>query len=163
MIVVSDTTPLNYIVLIGEAEILPALFDRVVIPPAVASELVHARTPELVRTWMSSPPSWLEVHSPAFSAAHELNYLGAGEREAILLAEELRAEWLIIDDYEGRVEANRHRIPVIGTVRVLDEAADRQLIKLAEVLTKLQRTSFFLSPDLVRWLLDRDAVRPPHR
>jgi predicted nucleic acid-binding protein len=160
MIVVSDTTPLNYFVLIGEADILPTLFGRVVIPPAVAAELLHAHTPELVRSWMSSPPSWLEVHAPTLHKADELNYLGAGERQAILLAEELRAEWLIIDEYKGRVEANRRKLPVIGTVRVLDEAADRQLIKLPDVLTKLQRTSFFLSPDLVRWLLNRDAVRP---
>jgi|HubBroStandDraft_6_1064221.scaffolds.fasta_scaffold1717748_1 predicted nucleic acid-binding protein len=54
---------------------------------------------------MSSPPSWLEVRSPTSPKADELDYLGAGEREAILLAEELRAEWLIIDDYEGRIEA----------------------------------------------------------
>ncbi len=145
--------------LIGAAEILPSMFDRVVIPPAVASELLHARTPELVRSWMSSPPSWLEAHSPTLPKADELDFLGAGERETILLAEELRADWLIIDDYEGRIEANRRKLPVIGTVRVLDEAAERQLIGLAEALTKLQKTSFFLSPDLLRWLLERDAGR----
>jgi hypothetical protein len=77
--------PLNYFVLIGEAGILPALFDRVAIPPAVASELLHARTPELVRSWMSSPPSWLEIDSPLLHKAGELDYLGAGEREAIMM------------------------------------------------------------------------------
>lgn len=44
MIAVSDTSPLNYLALIGEIELLPRIFTRVLIPPAVISELHHART-----------------------------------------------------------------------------------------------------------------------
>jgi predicted nucleic acid-binding protein len=159
MIVTADATPLNYFVLIGQAGILSALFGQVVIPPAVASELQRPRAPELVRAWMTSPPPWLEVRSIARPKTDDLDYLGAGEREAILLAEEIHADWLIIDDYEGRLEANRRMLPVIGTLRVLDEAAERQLINLPEVIAKLQKTTFYLSPDLLQWLLDRHAGR----
>jgi predicted nucleic acid-binding protein len=159
MIAISDTTPLNYLVLIGHAGILPVLFEKVAIPVAVASELQRARTPEIVRAWMSSPPAWLETRSITTSKAEALDYLGGGEREAILLAEEMGADWLIVDDYEGRLEANRRSLPVIGTLRVLDEAARRQLIDLPEVLTKLKETTFYLSPDLMHWLLDRHGKR----
>jgi len=159
MIAISDTTPLNYLVLIGHAGILPILFEKVVIPAAVASELRRARTPEVVRAWMSSPPPWLETRSIATSTTEALDYLGAGEREAILLAEEIGADWLIVDDYEGRLEANRRNLPVIGALRVLDEAARRQLIDLPEVLRKLKETTFYLSPDLMQWLLDRHKKR----
>lgn len=62
---------------------------------------------------MSSPPSWLEVRSVATAQTASLDHLGAGEREAILLAEEMHADWLIMDDYEGRLEANR-RTQAVG-------------------------------------------------
>lgn len=44
MIVVADTTPVNYLVLLGHIEVLPALYGRVMIPESVRDELVHART-----------------------------------------------------------------------------------------------------------------------
>ena len=54
-IVVADTSPIRYLVVIGEIEILPALFGPVIIPTVVRDELTHPRAPEAVRTWMPSP------------------------------------------------------------------------------------------------------------
>ena len=65
MIVVSDTSPLNYLVLIGHVDVLPALFERVVTPPAVIAEMLHPGAPTPVREWASTPPQWLEVVAPA--------------------------------------------------------------------------------------------------
>ena len=65
MIVVADTTPLNYLILINEVDVLPKLYGRVVIPPAVQEELTHSRAPANVTAWIAQPPSWLEVLSPA--------------------------------------------------------------------------------------------------
>ena len=59
--IVSDTTPLNYLVLIDAVDLLPRLYQRVLIPPAVRDELTRPKTPETVRLWMIQPPSWLEV------------------------------------------------------------------------------------------------------
>jgi predicted nucleic acid-binding protein len=159
LIVIADTGPLNYLILVGEAEILRKLFGHVVIPTAVSKELQRERTPEVVRKWMGTPPAWLEIRSVDSAKAVELDYLGLGEREAILLAEEVRADWLIIDDYAGRQEAARRNLPVMGTLRVLDEAATRSLINLTEIITRLQQTTFYLSAELIQWLLDRDAKR----
>lgn len=64
MLVVTDTTPINYLVLIGHVEILPSLYSRVVIPPAVVGDLQHPRTPEIVRAWIVAPPSWCTIQSP---------------------------------------------------------------------------------------------------
>ena len=58
MIVVSNTSPLNYLILIDAIDILPVLFDRVVVPESVANELAHDRAPEDVQSWISDPPSW---------------------------------------------------------------------------------------------------------
>lgn len=78
MTVISDTTPLHYLVLIGHAGILSVLFGKVVIPAAVASELQRPQTPEVVRAWMASPLPWLETRPAAVSQAGDLDHLGAG-------------------------------------------------------------------------------------
>jgi predicted nucleic acid-binding protein len=159
MIVIADATPLNYLVLIRHVEILHQIFGHVVVPSAVVEELQRSRTPELVRVWMDAPPPWLEIRAVPSALIAGLEHLGAGERAAILLAEEIRADWLIMDDREGRQEAARRHIPVIGTLRVIDEAAHRHLIDLPEAIARLKETTFHISPILLRWLMDRHARR----
>lgn len=61
MIVLSDTSPLNYLVLIGHVNVLPALFGEVILPVAVRDELLHPAAPEVVREWLSAPPRWLSI------------------------------------------------------------------------------------------------------
>ncbi|HEV2914897.1 MAG TPA: hypothetical protein VGX92_16595, partial [Pyrinomonadaceae bacterium] len=61
MIVVADTSPINYLVLIGEIDSLPALYESVVIPEAVFNELQADETPEMVRAWAIKPPDWLTM------------------------------------------------------------------------------------------------------
>ena len=63
MIVVADTTPLNYLILIDEIELLPALYKSVLIPQEVHRELQNPRTPSVVRTWALALPAWCEVRS----------------------------------------------------------------------------------------------------
>jgi predicted nucleic acid-binding protein len=63
MIIIADTTPLNYLTLIGEERILPELFGRVVVPQAVFNELQDEGTPEAVRLLVGSSPQWLEVRT----------------------------------------------------------------------------------------------------
>ncbi len=59
MTVVSNTTPLNYLTLIGQADILSKLYELVVIPEAVFNELTAPSTPQLLREWMTNKPAWL--------------------------------------------------------------------------------------------------------
>src|SRR5712691_8529145 len=113
MTVVADATPLNYLVLIGLAKILPQLFGEVIIPSAVFNELQRSRTPEPVRHWIAARPAWLKIQLARESQIAGLEHLGDGEREAILLAGEVEADWLIMDDYDGRQEAGQRRLPVI--------------------------------------------------
>ena len=85
--------------------------------------------------------------------------MGAGEREAIPLAQELPDAVLVIDDHDGREEAARRRIDMIGTIGVLEAAAIRGLIDLSPVLAQLQATTFHASPRLFAEALARDAAR----
>ena len=57
MIVVADTTPLRYLVVIERDHLLPALYGRVLIPPAVAEELNQGSTHDVVRAWLASRPT----------------------------------------------------------------------------------------------------------
>jgi predicted nucleic acid-binding protein len=159
MIVISDTTPLNYLALIGQQELLARLFERVIIPQAVWTELQAAGTPESVRSWITSAPEWLEVRRTNLPEDAALSMLGPGEQEAILLAQELHVDLLLIDDRDGRLEATRRNIAVVGTLGILDKAAERDWLDLPEALARLQQTSFRASPELIHSLLERDAKR----
>ena len=56
--VVSDTSPLNYLILIEQINLLPQLYTRVLVPASVHEELNAPETPELVRNWIASLPNW---------------------------------------------------------------------------------------------------------
>jgi predicted nucleic acid-binding protein len=159
MIVVADTSPLNYLILIGHIEILALIYGEVVVPQAVLEELLDDDAPAEVRAWASAHPSWLRVNSATFELDPHLDKLDRGEQDAILLAQLLRAERLIIDDLEGRREAAKRGIRVIGTLGILAESARRRLINLREALAALQETNFHAAPELIDLLLANDAER----
>jgi len=81
MIVIADSTPLNYLILIHQVDLLPLLFNRVLIPPAVFEELQHQETPDLVRHWIAGPPSWFQVQALRSVPDPTLGYLDPGERK----------------------------------------------------------------------------------
>jgi predicted nucleic acid-binding protein len=86
MIVVADTTPLNYLVIIGYIDSLPVLYQRVLMPLEVHRELQCPGTPFTVRAWASSLPAWCEVRPLSSSPDPTLSELDPGERDAIQLA-----------------------------------------------------------------------------
>jgi len=83
MIVVADTSPLNYLVLIEEIDLLPTLFGTVLIPQAVFQELQHPRTSQQVKDWIMHPPAWLELRTVTSTPSAAIMILDPGEREAI--------------------------------------------------------------------------------
>ena len=140
-LVIADTGPVNYLVLIGWIDILPALFETVIFPSTVRDELADPDTPRVVRGWVSDLPAWPKVHdmsTPGNSTAE----LGAGETAAIALAVELRADLLLMDDRRGLVAALRKGLAVTGTMGLLTRAAERGLLDLADAFDKLKQTNF---------------------
>jgi predicted nucleic acid-binding protein len=67
---------------------------------------------------------------------------------------------LVMDDRDGRREAARRNLRVIGTIGVLNEAAERGLIDLPTTIQRLQQTSFRASPNLLQSLLNRFKQQP---
>src|SRR5712671_2001088 len=127
--IVSDTTPLNYLVLIQAAEILPNLYGRVLIPSAVKAELSHANTPDIVRAWISQAPSWLEVVPLKQPVDSTLSHLDAGEGEAISLTRQLEATLLLMDERDvmfDRLRQTTFRSPLHLMASMLEHDAERK-------------------------------------
>lgn len=155
MIVVADTSPLNYLVLIEQIELLPRLYGEVFIPNAVFAELSAANAPESVRNWIGENPVWLHIESLSVPLDAELLELHQGEAEAIALAEKLSATLLLIDEREGREVAVRRGLVITGLLGVLRDAAERGLIDLPNALAELQKTTFRASPKLIQALIEQ--------
>jgi predicted nucleic acid-binding protein len=154
MIVVSDTTPLNYLILIEQIDLLPRLYGQVFVPTTVAHELQHLRAPAAVREWIAHPPAWLEIRGVDI-AEESGALLDAGELAALTLAEELHADLVLMDDRSGYEEAIRRNLRTVGTLGVLADAASQQLIDLPQILLQLQQTNFFISPQVLQSLSNR--------
>ena len=153
MVVVADTSPVNYLVLIGQIEILPRLYKRILIPPAVLDELKHPLAPEPVRNWAAQPPGWLEVLTPIGRV--DIAQLDLGESEAIALATEMHVDVLLIDEQAGRQEAIRRGLKVAGTLSVLDEADRAGLVDFDAAAARLRETSFRLSAAVLATIRER--------
>ena len=142
--IVSDTTPLNYLILIDAIDVLPRLYQRVLIPLAVKAELSAPDAPEPVRKWIAATPSWLTVCPSTQVADPELASLDAGEREAISLAYELGAALLLMDERDGSAVARARGLTVIGTLSVLDAASAHGWLDLPTMFNRLLQTTFGL-------------------
>ena len=158
MIVVSDTTPLNYLILINAIDVLPRLFDVVYAPTAVIRELADPRAPAIVRQWTQSPPDWLKIADPSSRISSTVS-LDVGEADAISLAKELGITDVLIDEYFGRQVALAEGLFVLPTLAVLERAAERQFLDLRSALGALQRTSYRVRDELIQAALARDAAR----
>lgn len=150
-LVIADTSPVNYLILIDRVEILPRLFERVVLPSAVEAELAAADAPAEVRAWIATPPGWLEIIDAP--AVPNMAGIHRGEAAAIALASSMHADLLLIDDRKGVDAARRQGLRVTGTLGVLDVAAGRGLVDFAEAIRALERTTFRRSDELLNSLL----------
>ena len=157
MIVVADTTPINYLVLIDEIDLLSILFSQVLLPQAALQELQHSRTPLKIRQWITHRPAWIQVRTAGEVTNPFLLTLDPGEREAIQLALDCGIDTLLIDEAEGRQTAQALHLEVRGTLGILEQAAKLGKLDLGRAFGKLQETSFRLSPSVRVSFLQRNS------
>jgi predicted nucleic acid-binding protein len=106
MVVIADTSPVNYLVLIEAIDVLPRLYGRVAIPQPVLEELRHPEAPQPVLEWANDLPEWVEVVATVqLNVDADLAELDAGEAAAIALAQAHPDALLLMDDAKGRNEA----------------------------------------------------------
>ncbi|MGD9630184.1 MAG: DUF3368 domain-containing protein [Pyrinomonadaceae bacterium] len=160
MMTVSDTSPVHYLVLIGQAELLPKLFGDILIPGPVAVEMRHPRAPGAVREWIACPPDWISIRETGYEYVPKASGLGRGEIAAIALAIEVNADAVLMDDRAAIREGRNSDLTVLTTFSVLELAAIRNLIDFEEVLAALAQTTFRMPPDdVVNEYLRRNTER----
>ncbi len=157
MIVISDTSPLNYLILLDADHVLPKLFGQVIVPPQVLAEMQHVKSPQKTKAWATKPPAWLEVRAP--QKFQVLEGLDDAESAAIAIAQELHADRLLIDERDGNAVAIRLGLKTAGTLAVLELAASHSLLSLSVAIAALQNTSFHAPQQLYTEMLQRDAAR----
>ena len=150
MIVVSDTSCITSLIAIDRVRLLCDLFGTVVIPAAVAQELAVEH--EVL-------PDFVQVHTPRDRAAIEelmSRELDVGEAEAIVLAGELHADVLLIDESAGRAVAEERGLTILGLIGVLRRAKEERCIsEVRPDLDALREAGFWIAPKLrKRFLTD---------
>jgi predicted nucleic acid-binding protein len=158
-LVVADTSPICYLILIQAIELLPRLYTRIVLPPEVVAELNHPRAPSEVQNWASKLPKWVDVISANLSADPLADIIDAGEAAAIRVAQQISAELILIDDFDARQVAASHGLKFAGTIGILESAAAEGLVDLRTEIEKLRGTNFRMNNELVKQALARDAAR----
>jgi len=160
LLVVADTSPINYLLETGYIELLPILYGQVILPTAVHSELSSKGSSEIVRVWAGAPPAWISIQSPAQS--HQLpGGLHRGEMDAIALAEQLQAALILMDDAAGVRYALQRGLTITGTLGVLVEAAQNGRVQIDDALSRLKTTEFRATPGVYERARQLAMTIPP--
>lgn len=143
---VANSSPLIALEQIGHLDLLKELFSTVLIPPAVARETA----PSLAQ------PAWIverALTQPISSRVLDAS-LGAGESEAISLALEVEARWIVLDDRPARRLAEAMGVPFIGTLGVLLACKRRNLLPAVRpCVDALMNLGFRVAPHLYERVL----------
>ena len=133
----SDTSPLHYLAVLGEIDLLSRLFERVYCPLEVLAECRHAHAPDMLQAWAAALPSWVVVQPAPSKAFAGLERLDAGEAAAIRLASHLSAV-LLIDERKGCIIAANAGLQVAGVLALLAKAASLELLDFDGAVQRLR-------------------------
>jgi len=165
-VVVSDSTPLIYLAKIGSLDLVKHVFQKIFIPKAVFSEAVtQGKALSISDAFIieKSIGTWIikEKVKPEVDAEYHFldtnTRLGFGEKEALKLCKQLRADYFIVDDKEARRVSGMLNIKPIGTCSIIVQAHRQGSITSREalrVLNELVKVGFRISPTVYRRVLD---------
>ena len=135
MIVISDTTPLITLIKAGKLSILHSLFGEVMIPEAVFAEATGNVTfrdeADIIRNSEFIKVVQIQNRSQV-AFLQRATGLDLGESEAIIYADEIKADLLLMDEAAGRKVAQNMNLPITGSVGVLIRAFKSGIITAAE-------------------------------
>jgi hypothetical protein len=153
--VIVNTSPLQYLHQVGQLDLLPRLFGRIIVPHAVTAELSAGR---LLGISLPTPEAleWIDLRNPASPVGGLLSWdLGKGESAALSLALEHPGSRIILDDKLARQAALHLKLPLLGTAGILLQAKHLgHLQAVRPVLDQLAALGFWLTPDTVKNILE---------
>ena len=156
MIVVSNTTPLIGLASIGQFDLLRRLFGEIRIPQAVYAEAVTVGREEGGAKREVSAASWIKTISVKDRLAVDvlLDELDLGEAETIVLARELSADWVLMDEKKGRRKLTQLGISKVGTVGILLKAKQADLLPtIRPAIERLRLQGFGVSQSVIDEIL----------
>jgi len=144
MIVVSNATPLIGLAMTERFDLLQKLFGRITIPQAVYDEVVTEGGQRFGAQEVSDA-AWIELVEVKDRLAVEVlaDDLGKGESETIVLAREMGADWVLVDERLARRKLDALGIPTIGTLGILLKAKEVGLLQAVAPAVELLRTRGF--------------------
>jgi predicted nucleic acid-binding protein len=149
--IVSNTGPLIALAKIDHLELIRSLYQTAFIPVTVAHEVFAKPSADAARVESAIQANIIEIQTQQQQGniVSALAFLGAGERDAILLASALSLP-LIVDDRAARQAARAVGVTVTGTAGVLIEAKrTRLLVSVRSALEQIRRNGYWLSDELV--------------
>lgn len=160
MIVISDTTPLRYLTLLGRIDLLRSLFGKIHCPDLVLRECLHPQAPAALRAWAACLPEWvLVVEVPEIDP--DLAFLDDGEAAALTLAGRLGADLLLIDERDGRQCAKAMGFAVAGTLNILAQAGTRGWLDYHLEIARLRQETNFRVTNAVVLAAWKEAAAAP--
>ena len=161
MIVVTDASPLHYLVLLGEDHLLADLYQNVICPETLLRECRHPHAPEKLRQWAANTPQWLHVLADVADAVSGLLHLDPGERAAIQTAHSLGAKIVLMDEKKGRLAAESLGLVAVGVIGIITSASNFGMIDFELVIRRLVETTNFRVSDAVLDSARAALTRPP--
>ena len=152
---VVDTSPLIFLSKLGHLDMLRRSADTICVPQAVLDE-IQAKPDEATQAVEQASQSWLSVHQVGNRSAVEilLADLDLGEAEVIVLAKEINADRVVMDDLDARRFARRVGLDLIGTMGLLLAAHLRgEFSSVREEIEQLEGLGFHVAPPLVEAVL----------
>lgn len=154
MIVVSNTTPLIGFTSVQQFSLLRKLFSEIHIPQAVYDEAYSAGGVK----YPIPAADWIKVVSVKDRLAVEvlLDELDVGEAETIVLARELNANWVLMDERKGRRKLDQLGVKKIGTLGILLKAKQLGLLPaIRPAVETLHQQGFSLSQTVIDAVLEQ--------
>lgn len=155
-IVISNTTPLITLMGLGDLDILRKLYGRIVVPNAVFEEIESGKSKVAYQPLRAF--DWIEIRSvlQTKEVTRLLDTLDRGEAEVIVLAKELNAHRVLLDEKAARQVATLHGVNFTGTLGVLLKAHEQKMIPRVEpLLTQMQKNGIWISNTLRNMVLSQ--------
>lgn len=153
--VVVNTTPLIALSHVGQIHLLKILYGEIIIPEAVYEE-VSVKTESVCKKAVDSSLDWIKVKKIKNQMAKDMykTQLHDGEVEVMILAKEMEADVVIIDDANAKKYAKYLKLPVTGTLGVLLRAKQEGYIdRLEPVLRQMVEKGIYISQSLIELCL----------
>lgn len=147
--IISNTTPILSLLKIDKLDLLKELYGIVIVPFAVYQEIEEGKEKPYYQDLTSL--DWIEIRNIKNPNSREyLIDLDDGEAEVLILAKEINADLVILDEIMGRRYAKQFEINLTGTIGLLIKAKESGLVSsIKNLLSELVEKGTWLNPKLI--------------